>query len=80
MTNIYLHLRKLQVLKIKDEIIRQFDLPKSFGEVPTQKSEPTKVPANVQAPEVPPQGLPSEQLARGLTEQVPTSNVTVSGV
>ena len=55
-------------------------MPKSFGEVPTQKSEPTKVPANVQAPEVPPQGLPSEQLARGLTEQVPTSNVTVSGV
>ena len=63
--------------KIKDEIIRQFDLPKTFGELPPKAPEPTKVPANVEAPEVPPQGLPSEQLATQLAGQVPASNIAV---
>ena len=63
--------------KIKDEIIRQFDLPKTFGELPPKAPETTKVPANVEAPEVPPQGLPSEQLATQLAGQVPASNIAV---
>lgn len=61
--------------KIKDEIIRQFDLPKGFGEITPQAPQSTKVPANVQAPEVPPQGLPSEQLATQLAGNVPSSNI-----
>ena len=61
--------------KIKEEIIRQFELPKTFGEKIEEASKPTNIPSNVQAPEVAPQGLPSEQLAMQLAGQVPSSNI-----
>ena len=60
--------------KIKEEIIRQFDLPKSFAEVQVEEA---KVPASVQAPEAPPQGLPAEQLAQQLAGRVPEQNIAL---
>lgn len=59
--------------KIKEEIIKQFDLPKSFGE--ELAPQEAKIPQNVQAPEAPPQGLPAEQLAQQLAGSAPTQNI-----
>ena len=60
--------------KIKEEIIRQFDLPKSFAEVEVVEAS---VPASVRAPEAPPQGLPAEQLAQQLAGRVPEQNIAL---
>lgn len=60
--------------KIKDEIIKQFDLPKSFGEEMEAPAQ-TKIPQNMPEQEVPPQGLPAEQLAQQLAGQAPAANI-----
>jgi hypothetical protein len=67
--------------KIKEEIIRQFDLPKGFGELPPQ--QPTPVPATVGAlqsapiAEQPnPSQLPAEAIAQQLSESIPTMPTT----
>jgi hypothetical protein len=66
----------IPVDKIKDEIIKQFDLPKSFGEIVEAPAEP-KIPQNMPEQAAPPQGLPAEQLAAQLAGQVPSGNIAV---
>jgi hypothetical protein len=64
----------IPVDKIKDEIIKQFDLPKSFGEIVEAPAEP-KIPQNMPEQAAPPQGLPAEQLAQQLAGSAPSANI-----
>jgi hypothetical protein len=66
----------IPVDKIKDEIIKQFDLPKSFGEIVEAPAEP-KIPQNMPEQAAPPQGLPAEQLAQQLAGSAPSANIAL---
>jgi hypothetical protein len=62
--------------KIKEQVIRQFDLPKSFGEEPPPAAPPQAQNIPQVAPTEEPQpALPAEQLAQQLAQSVPTPEV-----
>lgn len=60
--------------KIKEELIRQFDLPKSFGEEPPAPPQAQNLPQTAPMPEAEPT-LPAEALAQQIGQSVPTPNV-----
>lgn len=61
--------------KIKEQVIRQFDLPKSFAEEPPAPTpEPTAMPQAGPMPEEEP-ALPAEALAQQISQSVPTPEV-----
>jgi len=63
--------------KIKEEIIRQFDLPKSFGEEPpAPPPQAQNLPQTAPMPEAEP-SLPAEALAQQIGQSVPTPNVAL---
>jgi hypothetical protein len=73
----------IPVDKIKEEVVRQFDLPKEFNDVPPPEPVAAAPAALMGAPQAPPEGvspdqsqLPAEVLAEKLQSGVPTMPTT----
>ena len=60
--------------KIREEIVRQFDLPKAFNDVPVQEAPAAPGPAT-QTVEPNASALPAEALSQQLAGGVPASDV-----
>jgi hypothetical protein len=61
--------------KIKEQVIRQFDLPKSFAEEPPAPTPQAQVAPQVAPMEEPEPSLPAEALAQQISQSVPTPEV-----